>query len=264
MRARTDTIVLGYHAVSETWPSSLAVTPSQLERQVRWLLRRGFRGATFYDAVASPPARKTFAVTFDDGYRSVLLEGFPILERLGVPGTVFPSITYIDSEQPKVGPALQHWLGTAHAPELKAMTWDELRQLAAAGWEIGSHTVTHPYLPQLDDAELERELVDSKARLEREIARPCRTIAYPSGRFDERVARAAGSAGYEVAGALPRELPGTPSRLAWPRISVSRDDNIVTFGLKVSATIRRMRATPIWLRLDDLRLRLRPGKHTAA
>jgi peptidoglycan/xylan/chitin deacetylase (PgdA/CDA1 family) len=264
MSARADTIVLGYHAVSDTWPSSLAVTPARLEQQVAWLLRRGFQGTTFYDAVASPPARKTFAVTFDDGYRSVLLEGFPVLERLGVPGTVFPSITYIDSREPQVGPALQHWLATAHAPELESMTWDELRQLAAAGWEIGSHTVTHPYLPQLDDSELERELADSKARLEQEIGRPCRTIAYPSGRFDARVMRGADAAGYEVAGALPRRLPGKASPLAWPRISVSRDDNALTFGLKVSAAVRRIRTTPIWPKIDDLRLRLARGARSDA
>jgi peptidoglycan/xylan/chitin deacetylase (PgdA/CDA1 family) len=262
--ARADTIVLGYHAVSDTWPSSLAVTSARLEQQVQWLLRRGYHGATFYDAVASPPARKTFAVTFDDGYRSVLLEGFPVLERLGIPGTVFPSIAYVDSKEPEVGPALRHWLRTAHAPELESMTWDQLRQVAAAGWEIGSHTVTHPYLPLLDDSELERELVESKARLEQEIGRPCRTIAYPSGQFDARVMRGAAAAGYEVAGALPRRLPEEASPLAWPRISVSRDDNLLTFGLKVSAAVRRIRTTSIWLRIDDLRLQLGRGKRSSA
>jgi peptidoglycan/xylan/chitin deacetylase (PgdA/CDA1 family) len=254
--SRADTIVLGYHAVSSTWPSSLAVTPSRLEQQVKWLLARGFRGATFYDAIVSPPSRKTFAVTFDDGYRSVLLAGFPVLERLGVPGTVFPSIAYIDSEQPLVGPALQHWLASAYRPELESMTWDELRQVAASGWEIGSHTVTHPHLPQLSDVELQSELVDSKERLEREIGRPCRTLAYPSGRFDDRVMHGAAVAGYEVAGALPRKFPGNPSPLAWPRISVSRDDNIVTFALKVSPSVRRIRKSDAWMRLDDLRISL--------
>ena len=264
MRGRNDTVVLGYHAVSETWPSSLAVSPARLEQQVRWLLRRGFRGVTFYEAVMAPPTRKTFAVTFDDGYRSVLLEGLPVLEQLGVPGTVFPSITYIDSDEPLVGPALQHWLGTEHEAELKSMTWDELRRLADGGWEIGSHTVTHPYLPELGDDELERELVDSKARLEREIDRPCRTIAYPSGRFDDRVARAAARAGYAVAGALPRRLPGAPSPLAWPRISVSRDDTRFTFALKVSPFVRRARTTAAWVSVDNLRIRLARGSHSAA
>jgi peptidoglycan/xylan/chitin deacetylase (PgdA/CDA1 family) len=257
--AKADTIVLGYHAVSDGWPSSLAVTPARLEQQIQWLLRRGFRGTTFYDAVASPPARKAFAVTFDDAYRSVLLEGFPVLERFGIPGTVFPSIAYIDSDELLVGPALRHWLATTHAPELETMTWDELRRVAAAGWEIGSHTVTHSYLPPLGDSELEHELVESKARLEGEIGRPCRTIAYPSGSFDARVMKATEAAGYEVAGALPRRLPRNASPLAWPRISVSRADNVVTFALKVSATVRGIRTTPIWLKIDDLRLRLRRG-----
>jgi peptidoglycan/xylan/chitin deacetylase (PgdA/CDA1 family) len=264
VNSRADTVVLGYHAVSATWPSSLAVTPARLEQQVKWLLARGFQGATFYDAVVAPPSPKTFAVTFDDGYRSVLLEGFPVLERLGVPGTVFPSIIYVDAKQPLVGPALQHWLSSPHAAELESMTWDELRRLSAAGWEIGSHTVTHPYLPELGDVELRQELVDSKERLEREIGQPCRTIAYPSGRFDDRVMRGAELAGYDVAGALPRRFPGRQSPFAWPRVSVSRDDNPVTFALKVSTLVRRIRRTDAWVRLDDLRLRLARGQNSVA
>jgi peptidoglycan/xylan/chitin deacetylase (PgdA/CDA1 family) len=261
---RTDTVVLGYHAVSRAWPSSLAVTPARLEQQVKWLLARGFRGTTFYEAVVSPPARKSFAVTFDDGYRSVLLEGLPVLRRLGVPGTVFPNIAYVDSERLRVGPALQHWLGSAYEAELESMTWDEIRQLSEAGWEIGSHTVTHPYLTEIDDVALDRELRDSKGRLEREIGRPCRTIAYPSGNFDDRVARVAAVAAYEVAGALPRRLPSHPDRLAWPRISISRDDNRVTFALKVSPVVRRLRQTHLWLTVDDLRIKLSRGPNRAA
>src|SRR5205807_6269636 len=70
-KTESDVLVLCYHAISESWSSDLAVSPDLLEAQIRLLLGRGYRGATFYEAVTAPPAARTLAVTFVDGYRSV-------------------------------------------------------------------------------------------------------------------------------------------------------------------------------------------------
>jgi peptidoglycan/xylan/chitin deacetylase (PgdA/CDA1 family) len=260
---RPDTVVLGYHAVSADWPSSLAVTPARLEEQVRWLLDHGYRGTTFLEA-ATTPGDRTFAVTFDDGYRSVLLEALPVLDRLGVPATLFPNIVYLDAEELKVGPALHRWLDSPFRSELESLTWDEVRELANRGWEIGSHTVTHPYLTRVSDDQLERELVESKRRLEQELGRPCETLAYPSGDHDERVMAAAERAGYRLAAALPRRLPSTPHPLSWPRISISRDDSKLLFRLKMSRVVRRLRRSRGWIRADDLRRRAGIGPYRTA
>src|SRR5205085_9051635 len=85
----SDVLVLCYHAVSPTWGASLSVTPDEFESQLRTLLRRGWRGATFRDAVLRPPWPRTLAVTFDDAFLSVLELAHPILARLGLPATVF-------------------------------------------------------------------------------------------------------------------------------------------------------------------------------
>lgn len=249
---RSDTIVLGYHAVSAAWPSSLAVKPDRLARQVQWLLDHDYRGTTFLDAATAVDDR-TFAVTFDDGYRSVLLEGFPVLERLGVPATLFPNIRYVDSEEGSIGPGLRHWLDSQHRHELDPVSWDDLRFLAGKHWEIGSHTVTHPWLTRSSDEELEHELVESKRRLEQELGRPCETLAYPSGDHDERVMAAAARAGYTLAAALPRRLPAVVDPLSWPRISISRDDTMLRFRLKVSRGVRRLRRSGVWTHADNLR-----------
>ena len=82
----SDTIVLCYHAVSERWPAPLSVTPQAFERQLELLVRRGYEGATFRDAVLGAHAGKTVVVTFDDAYLSVLELARPILDRLGLPG----------------------------------------------------------------------------------------------------------------------------------------------------------------------------------
>src|SRR3954451_7145883 len=100
LRDVPDVLVLCYHALSERWPAALSTTPARFEEQLELLLRRGYRPATFGQAVTSPPARRTFAVTFDDAYRSVLELAHPIMERLGVPGTVFAPSDWVGREEP--------------------------------------------------------------------------------------------------------------------------------------------------------------------
>ena len=88
----------------------------------------------------------------------------------------------------------------ARAPEEYAgITWQEARELEAGGIEVGSHTLTHPVLTQVGDAQLERELGESKARLEAELHRPVELLCYPNGNIDARILRAAKRAGYRAA-----------------------------------------------------------------
>jgi peptidoglycan/xylan/chitin deacetylase (PgdA/CDA1 family) len=120
------------------------------------------------------------------------------------------------------------------------MSWAELRMLADAGWEIGSHTATHPHLTQIDDATLRTELTRSKMACEQGLGRPCASIAYPYGDVDARVVAATAAAGYQSAAALPRRLNGRGD-LEWPRIGVYHADDERRFRLKVSPSIRRLR-----------------------
>ena len=180
-------LVLCYHAVSDSWPADLAIRPMQLEGQLTALLEHGYRGVTFHQAVHAPPSSKVVAVTFDDAYRSVIELGLPVLSRLGLPGTVFVPTGFAGSAEPMSWPGIDAWLGGPHEAELTAMSWSELATLKAAGWEIGSHTRTHPRLVDLDDADLADELVRSRVECESRLGVPCRSLAYPYGSVDDRV-----------------------------------------------------------------------------
>ena len=79
------------------------------------------------------------------------------------------------------------------------MSWDQLRELAGRGHEIGSHSMSHAILPLVDDAQLAREAAGSRARLEAELGAPCLSFCYPNGDCDDRVAAAVGRAGFERA-----------------------------------------------------------------
>lgn len=241
----SDRLVLCYHAVSESWPASLSITPRRLEEQLSALTRRGYRGTTFHDAVHAAPSRRTFAVTFDDAYVSVLELALPIMSRLGVPGTIFVPTDFVGSRA--VWPGVDRWLQTAHEHELATMTWPQLRALADAGWEIGSHTCSHPRLTGLADTDLARELADSRRRCEDGMGRACRSLAYPYGDHDARVIGAAATAGYEAAGTLPEQFSGA-APLAWPRVGIYYEDTPKRFAVKVSPTVRRMRASHAWPR----------------
>jgi peptidoglycan/xylan/chitin deacetylase (PgdA/CDA1 family) len=229
----SDVVVLCYHGISSEWPAQIAVTPERFEEQLRLLVRRGYRGATFTEAVTAPPHRKTLAVTFDDGVRSVLDRAQPVLADLGLPATVFMPTDHVGSGSPMQWAGIEEWLGGPHEDELVPLDWDALRRLRGEGWEIGSHTRSHPRLVQLDDDALREELQGSRARLEAELGEPCRSFAYPFGEVDDRVIAAAGAAGYEAACTL-LESYGRPSALSWPRVGVWRSDGPASFRLKVA------------------------------
>jgi peptidoglycan/xylan/chitin deacetylase (PgdA/CDA1 family) len=241
-----DVLVLCYHAVSDRWPDELAIRPQDLEFQVKHLTERGYVATTFTEAVVAPPARRVFAVTFDDAYASVVELGFPVLAQAGVPATLFVPTGQIDTGAPMSWPGIDHWPATEHRDELVGATWDQVAALADAGWEIGSHTVSHPRLPELDDARLAEELTASREELERRLARPCTSIAYPYGAVDERVIAAAGAAGYRTAGSLPVGRFPRPRPLAWPRLMIGRGESEAAYRRHVSVPMRIVRSSPAW------------------
>lgn len=246
----SDVLVLCYHAVSETWDSELAVTPAQLDAQLGELLDRGYRPTTFLEAATEPAAGKTLAVTFDDAYLSVLQLALPVLRARGVPGCVYAPTDWIGRDEPMRWEGIDRWIGTPDENELLPMTWDQLGELRDAGWEIGSHTRSHPFLTQLDDDALGAELAESRAECEARLG-ACPTIAYPYGDVDERVVAATAAAGYTAAGALPQE-PHGDERLRWPRVGVYRWDDGRRFRLKASPAVRRLRRLPVRRALDPV------------
>lgn len=235
-----DTLVVCYHAVSPTWDAALSVTPSRFEAQVRRLLRRGYRAATFSDAVdGTTDADRVMAITFDDAYCSVPELALPILRDLGVPATLFVPTAHLGSSEPMTWPGIDHWLGGPHERELVPATGSQLTELLDAGWEIGSHTHTHPRLTEVDEDALAHELSTSRELVAAATGETCRSLAYPYGATGPEVAQAADAAGYSAACTLqPRELPRR-DRLMWPRVGIYHRDNAWRFAAKCSPIARR-------------------------
>src|SRR4051812_32579817 len=175
----TDVLVLCYHALSPDWPAHLSVTPERFEEHLELLVGRGYVGATFERAITDPPGARTVAITFDDAYSSVLELAFPIMRRLGLPGSVYVPTDWPGNSRPMAWPGIDRWLGTPHEHELRCLSWDQLEELAQEDWEVGSHTCSHPHLTRISDAQLSDELERSRAACEEALGRPCASIAYP-------------------------------------------------------------------------------------
>jgi peptidoglycan/xylan/chitin deacetylase (PgdA/CDA1 family) len=233
-----DTLILAYHAISPTWPAALSIEPERLDAQLAALTAMGYRATTFTEAVTKPPAQRTLAVTFDDGFRSIIELALPILERHNMVGTAFIPTAYIGPDGTARWPGIDRWIGGPHEPELALMSWADVDRLQQAGWEIGSHTVSHPSLTRLADGALHEELAESRRVCEERLGTRCAAVAYPYGDVDRRVMDAARACGYLAAAALPERIHRT-HRFRWPRVGIWHNDPERVFAAKLSPLRRR-------------------------
>jgi peptidoglycan/xylan/chitin deacetylase (PgdA/CDA1 family) len=253
-------LILAYHAVSSTWDSPLAVSEAALAEHAAYLRRRGYRGLTMAEAerlrVSGGLPGRSVVFTFDDGYRSTL-RAADILDRHGYAGTVFAVTSCPASAAPLSWPGIEHELQPATVDRLMPLSWDDLAALRDRGWEIGSHTVTHALLTEVDDTRLGAELADSRRAITERLG-ACATLAYPYGIADARVAAAALRAGYLAACTLTgAHLDDEPHRR--PRLGMTSADTGLRLRAKLSPlgvalrrsgaarTVRRLRRRRDWL-----------------
>jgi peptidoglycan/xylan/chitin deacetylase (PgdA/CDA1 family) len=125
---------------------------------------------------------------FDDGFENFYTHALPILEIFSIRTTIFPVVQSLDSRVT--------W--DVYAPQ-KQLTKIQLRIIADAGHEIGSHTLSHPALTMIPNKELHAELAKSKTMLEEYTGKPVRSISFPFGSWDKRVWDFAQECGYTTA-----------------------------------------------------------------
>lgn len=244
-------LVLCYHVIGPS-RSDLSVPASVFERQIRAFLDQGLEPAVA-SALLQEHGGGRLVVTFDDGYRSILDEALPILDRLGVPGTVFVATQFVGGT---VAVAPRHLDPTA-------LAWSDLAALVEGGWEVGSHSVTHSFLPNLDAELAARELTESKEAIERNLGTACRAFAYPYGASTAGTERAAEAAGYRIAFTVNRGGAASARQYSWPRINVRRRDGRLALAMKTSPRAQRVLArglgavgvdAVVWLRSRRRRL----------
>jgi len=243
----SDIVVLCYHAVSRTWPAATSVTPGDLRAQLERFLHRGYHGSTLVDALTAPTAPRIVVVTFDDAHRSVLEIARPVLDALGLPATVFVPTDYAGTQRLMGWAGYERWMATEHAQELRCLSWEELGDLAEGGWEIGSHTCSHPRLTSLDDRALRRELSVSRRICQERLNGPCVSLAYPYADYDDRVLEATRRAGYGLAVTVAAGW-AQPLPLRWPRVVVGHGDTARRLQMRLLRRWRAVDTVVRWVR----------------
>ena len=181
-------LILTYHAVDSR--ASVTSIPSALfQCQMESLAAQNLTGISLADAYDHLERTGNFpqnsvVLTFDDGYLGMMEEVLPVIRPLGFSATVFivSGMVGMNAAQARSvnGDIDRDMLG-----------WSQLEELVQSGFEIGSHTLRHPRLTQLPVTEVERELVESKLKLQQRLQVPVDSFAYPYGDLNQAVRNAA-------------------------------------------------------------------------
>jgi glycosyltransferase involved in cell wall biosynthesis/peptidoglycan/xylan/chitin deacetylase (PgdA/CDA1 family) len=266
LRGRSRAAVfLCYHSIASAGPPFLSVDPDLFERQLATLRRHGYRPGNLetLDRLAAGErlsGRYAF-LTFDDGYLDNHVTALPLMKAYGYTGFLFVLPGHVDSGDMLDWPEVS--AEAAGYPHLmRSLSWPLVEQMAEAGWEIGSHTLSHSHLPQIDDEALVEELLDSRRRIAERFG-SCETLSYPFGEWDERVARAVRAAGYKFAFTLPFGAQGKAGPLSIPRVSVDHRDQAWRLTAKLSPAGRSLLLSPLKPAVRSL-LRRRPYRDWSA
>jgi peptidoglycan/xylan/chitin deacetylase (PgdA/CDA1 family) len=193
--------VLMYHGIGTTPRggfSRFVVPDSLLGEQVDGLSMAGYRCvglSALVDAVdRGEDLTRVVAITFDDAFADVAERAVPILTARGAAATVYVPTGYIGRTA--------SWLTRARAGDRPVMGWSALADVAAAGFEVGAHGITHVALDTVGSRVAAREMADSRSALEEGLGIAVRSMAYPFGYETSSTRRLAREAGYATAVAV--------------------------------------------------------------
>jgi peptidoglycan/xylan/chitin deacetylase (PgdA/CDA1 family) len=201
--------VLGYHDFSETSPeTAMRIRTSKFRKQMETIRQLGITVISMDDFIAwkngeKEIPEKAILLTFDDGWKSVYTDAYPILKELGYPYTLYLYKNYVDGGG-------------------KALTTPMIQEMIQNGATLGSHSVSHPYPitvksfrkkgPNAFDAYLRKEMGESKIFLESKFAAKITSYSYPGGFYTEEMHPLGEEFGYThlftvLPGKVKRSLP---------------------------------------------------------
>jgi peptidoglycan/xylan/chitin deacetylase (PgdA/CDA1 family) len=214
-RRSTGVPILMYHELGAPpagapYPE-LYVREADFRAQIRWLRGHGYRAVTlravwehWHGGRRLP--RRPVVISFDDGFRSTASVALPALGAQRWPAVLNLALHHLD---------------------VRWGLWSrDVRAMLASGWELASHTLTHPDLTGVGDAQLDREIAGSRRVLARRFNVPVDFFCYPAGRYDARVAARVEQAGYLGATTTLEGLAHPDEAYALRRVRVSRSDGV--------------------------------------
>jgi len=237
--------ILLYHwfdvpeAPARTQSPQLCIRPADFRAQMEYLKRKGYQSVRLSDAItgeALPP--KPIVISFDDGTLDFWKYARPALTDCGYTATLFVVTDYVGGES--------SWDAALGEPARPLMSWEQVAELQSEGHEIGSHTHAHRVLTDLDDAEAQHQLAESRRVLAERMGGAPDLLAYPRGFYEERHKRLAREAGYRGACAVILNV-GDLRRAddyALMRMPIKGTESMLRFRLRLALAKRiRLRAS---------------------
>ena len=214
--------VIMYHRIDDgASVSKLSVSPESFKRHMSFLERHNYNVVKLEELPdlirKGRIPYKTIAITFDDGYENNYTNAYPVLKDLSLPATIF------------INPAL---IGRGGF-----LSWDEVVEMSESDViSIGSHTMSHAYLPDLPEQKLDTEIFDSKRAIESHIRKKVTSFSYPLGAFNDHIKNKVIKAGYKIAVATnPGKDYSRHDIFAMKRLRISRtSDNLFVFWIETS------------------------------
>lgn len=235
LRNSTGVRVLVYHCIREAGPrqnlKDIYITEDLFEKQMNYLFKAKYNVLSlnelcdYMKGIIEIDSKKNICLTFDDGFGN----DYTVLQKLGFKATIFAVYNFVEREA-------VCGLNNNVCSD-KAFSWSQLRQLSNNGFCIGSHSLSHRNLGNLNIAGLKEEIVKSKEMFERKLSRPISFFAYPfggAGSFNQTTRDIVKKAGFMAAFI---NLMGTNKRgddlFTLKRVRISQDDRMWRFRLKL-------------------------------
>lgn len=224
-RAKSTGRILCYHSIGQAAAGVNDVKPEQFRRHIELALRLGFRFVPAVQIARMSSTPMDLAITFDDGWTSVLSKAAPILEDYGIPWLLFVVSSWSDHR-------------SVWAKEF-ILPWREIDHLMAKGAQIGSHSATHPDFGSIERTQMIDELFGSREIIQRRVGFAPTSFAIPLGQsmnWPPLAGEIARDAGYEIVYAQAEET--RPSGTI-PRTFVTRFDHDRIFSALLSGAYDR-------------------------
>ncbi len=225
--------ILLYHRIEivspEADPSRLSISPKMFETQMRYLHKERYQCLSLNEllllkAQKQPLAKKSFVLTFDDGYKDNFSNAYPIIKKYGFSATIFLVVDCLGQES--------NWQGATGKMAAPLMNWTEILEMQENGITFGSHTHSHARLPLLSTAEIVYEVQNSKRVLEKNLGREITLFSYPYEALDERSVPIVKDSGY--LGACGFSVTIKESNFNLWRVECRGTDTLAGFRLKLS------------------------------
>lgn len=214
-----NTPIVMYHHIKSCDDScndiekGLSVDPEIFDGQMKYLKENNWKSLKLNDLFYKYE-QPTIAITFDDGYKDNLTEALPIMKKYDLVATIFIISDMVGNDG--------------------YLTWEEIKELKDAGWEIGVHSATHPNLATLGTEDLKYQIIDAKKKIDENVGVMTTSFSYPAGKYNPEVINIVKEAGLSIAVTTNYDLKNSKENVfELNRIRINGSDSVEGFAYKI-------------------------------